>query len=202
MREKQTGRMGHVARALRGLWPDHNPLRRSSDRAEAGIVALLVAAFLIGAPLIALITWRLTFNSTFSTTNAAKEGWRQTSAVLLADAPDWTGSYASPVEISWAATGGARHTGQFLADPGARAGTRVTVWTDASGHLAKTPISPSQAVTQADLAAPTAVLLWALILQCAGMACHHVLDRRRLAAWEADWSTLNFSGPTGTSPER
>lgn len=165
-------------------------------------MALLVAAFLIGAPLITLIAWRLTFTSTFSTTDAVQHGWRQTSAVLLADEPDWTGGYGSLVPVSWTAPDGVRHTGQFLAAPGARAGTRVTVWTDASGHLTEPPMSPRQTATQADLAAAIAVPVWALALLCAGMACRHVLDRRRLAAWEADWRTLNFSGPAGASPER
>ena len=202
MRERRVGHTGRAARAVRGLWPDHNPLRRSSDRAEAVIVALLVAAFLIGTPLIALTTWRLTFNSTFSTTEAAAAGWRQTSAVLLADEADWTDGYGSLVPVSWAAPDGVRHRGQFLAAPGARAGTRVTVWTDASGHLTATPMSPRQAVTQAGLAAAIAIPVWGLTLLCAGMACRHVLDRRRLAAWEADWRTLNFSGPAGASPDR
>jgi hypothetical protein len=202
MSERRAARTGRTARAVRGLWPDHNPLRRSSDRAEAVIVVLLVAVSLIGAPLIALITWRLTFNGTFSTTDAAAAGWRQTSAVLLADEPGWTGGYGSLVPVSWAAPDGVRHTGQFLADPGARAGTRVTVWTDASGHLTETPMSPRQAAAQADLAAAIAVPVWALTMVCAGMACHHVLDRRRLAAWDADWRTLNLSGPAGASPDR
>jgi hypothetical protein len=41
-------------RALRRLWPDHNPLRRRLDCIEAVVVGGLVAAFLAGAPLAAL----------------------------------------------------------------------------------------------------------------------------------------------------
>jgi len=51
--------MTRVAGVVRGLWPDRNPLRRSSDRAEAGIIAGLAAAFLLGAPLIAVAVWQL-----------------------------------------------------------------------------------------------------------------------------------------------
>jgi hypothetical protein len=40
---------------MRGWWPDGNPLRRRSDRAEAAVFAVLVAVFLAGAPLLALI---------------------------------------------------------------------------------------------------------------------------------------------------
>lgn len=165
MRQQWTSRTGPVARAARGLRPDHNPLRRASDRAEAGIVALLVGAFLIGAPAIALITWRLTFNSSFTTADAAHHGWRQVSAVLQADEPVWTDGYASSVPVRWTAPGGVQHTGQYLAASGAKAGTRITVWTNASGHLTETPMSPRQALTQAALAAAVAVPIWALTLQ-------------------------------------
>jgi hypothetical protein len=202
MREKQTWRTGPVVRMARGLWPDHNPLRRGSDRAEAGIVAFLIGAFLLGAPLIALITCRLTLTSTFTSTNAIHDGWRQVSAVLLTDEPDWTGGYGSSVPVRWQGPNGVPRTGQILAAPGTRAGARVTVWTDASGHLSDTPMSPRQATTQADLAAGIAVLLWALTLLSTGMIGRHLLDRRRLAAWETDWRTSNLSGPAGASPER
>lgn len=202
MREKRTWRTGYIARTARGLWPDHNPLRRGSDRAEAGIIALLIGAFLLGAPLIALITCRLTLASTFTTTNAIHDGWRQVSAVLLTDEPDWTGGYGSPVPIRWQGPRGVSHTGQTLAAPGTRAGTRVTLWTDASGDLSNTPMSLRQATTQADLAAGIAVLLWALMLLSSGMISRYLLDCHRLAAWDSDWRTSSLSGPTGASPDR
>jgi hypothetical protein len=41
-------------RVVRGLWPDHNPLRRTIDRAEAVVVVGLAAAFLAGVPLAAV----------------------------------------------------------------------------------------------------------------------------------------------------
>ena len=202
MREKAAWRTGCFVRTARGLWPDHNPLRRASDRAEAGIAALLIGALLLGAPLIALLTWRLTFTGTFTTTNAIHDGWRQVSAVLQADEPGWTGDYGSPVPVRWQGRNGVPHTGQTLAAPGARAGTRVTVWTNASGQLSDTPMSPRQAVTQADLAAGIAVLLWALFLLSTGLLAEHLLERRRLAAWETDWRTSSLSGPAGASPDR
>ena len=202
MREQRTWRTGPVVRMARGLWPDRNPLRRGSDRVEAGIVALLIGAFLLGAPLIALITWRLTLTSTFTTISAIHDGWRQVPAVLLTDEPDWTGSYGSLVPVRWQGPNGVPHTGQIIAAPGSKAGTRVTVWTDASAHLSDTPMSPRQAITQADLAVGIAVPLWALILLSTGMIGRHLLDRRRLAAWETDWRTSSLSGPAGASPER
>jgi len=43
-----------AARAVRGLCPDRNPLRRTIDRIEAVIAGGLVVAFLAGAPLAAV----------------------------------------------------------------------------------------------------------------------------------------------------
>jgi hypothetical protein len=43
-----------AVRAVRGLWPNRNPLRRTVDRAEAVVVAALAVAFLAGAPLAAV----------------------------------------------------------------------------------------------------------------------------------------------------
>lgn len=160
MRKQPVWRLTRMFRVARGLWPDHNPLRRPSDRAEAGIVAVLAAAFLIGAPPIALVVWQLTISTVFSTANAEHAGWRQVSAGLLTDAPQGDGTYHPSVPARWTAPDGAQRTGQVLAAPGARAGTSVTVWTSASGRHTGTPLSPFQAATQADLAAVAAVAFW------------------------------------------
>ena len=50
------GAESHERRALwlRGLWPDRDPFRRASDRAEATVVAAALVIFLIGGPLLAL----------------------------------------------------------------------------------------------------------------------------------------------------
>ncbi len=202
MGQQWTSRTGWVARAARGFWPDHNPLRRASDRVEAGIVALLVGAFLIGAPAIALTAWRMTLSNTFTTADAIHHGWRQVTVVVQAGEPDWADGYASSVPVRWMAPDGVQHTGQYLAAPNAKAGTRITAWTNASGHLAQTPMSPRQALTQAALTAAFAVPAWVLMLLCAGMLCHHILDRRRLSVWETDWRASNLSGPAGASPGR
>lgn len=101
-------------RGMRGWWPDSNPLRRASDRAEAAVFAALLAVFLAGAPLAAL----------------AAAGW-------------------------------AHHSGQHAehVQPG--------------GH----PL----------LAGVFAVFILAELLCGVGAAVHGVVDRRRMAAWGAEW---------------
>lgn len=203
MREQPEWRMTPAARIVRGLWPDHNPLRRTSDRAEAGIVAGLIAAFLIGAPLIALTAWRLAYGAAFTTADAEHAGWRPVPAVLLISAPYSYGSYGSDDAIApaqWTAPDGASRRGQISAIPGSPAGTTVTIWTSHSGQLTSPPLSPAQAAMQANFVAAAIVPCWALILVSTGLLSHHLLDARRLTAWDADWQTSHLSGPAGANP--
>lgn len=198
MRTHRTQHIGPAARVARGLWPDHNPLRRSSDRAEAGMVAMLIMAFLLGAPLIALIAWRLTLSAAFTTMDARHAGWRQVPAVLLADAPE-SGYYDSPVSATWTAPDGTAHTGTVYAKPGSPTGTATTIWVNASGRQEKWPMTPAQATTQAGLIAGCAVPAWALILLGAGISGHRLIDVRRMAAWDTDLRTANIGGPASTT---
>ena len=108
---------------MRGLWPDRNPLRRSSDRAEAGIVAALAVAFLLGAPLIAIAVWQLAFSTAFTTADAEHAGWHPVPARLLATAPQSYG-YAVTVPARWRAPGGAERSGRIPVVPAPGPGPR------------------------------------------------------------------------------
>ena len=185
---------------VRGLWPDHNPLRRASDRAEAGIVAGLAVAFLLGAPLIALAVWHLGVAAAFTTSVAERAGWRPVPATLLTDAPESYG-YAVTAAARWQGPGGRVRTGRVTVAPGARAGTTVTVWAGHSGQLTRTPVSSFQAAFEADATAAVAVPCWGMVLLCAGALSRRLLDARRLAGWEAGWRAMDRPGPAGASPD-
>ena len=58
------------------------------------------------------------------------------------------------------------------------------VWIDAAGGLAGPPV---HAATGQPLASVAAVLLVGAVVVCAGKLGCWLLDRRRLAAWDADW---------------
>lgn len=199
MRTRPMGRTSRAARLARGLWPDRNPLRRSSDRAEAGLLALLVIAFLVGAPLIALIAWRLTLSTTFTTVEARHVGWRQVPAVLLDNAPGSV-AYDLPVPATWTAPDGAARTGVVYPSPGARAGTTTPIWVNAAGRQVSWPVTPRQATTEADLFAAISAPLWGLILFAAGVVGDAWIDARRMAGWDADLRAAHLSGPASTSP--
>lgn len=52
------------------------------------------------------------------------------------------------------------------------------------------PLQPSQLAAQAVLAVMYALFALAIALWCAGLFAHRVADRRRLAAWDAQWRAI------------
>ena len=178
-----------AARAVRGLWPDRNPLRRTIDRVEAVVAGGLVAAFMAGAPLAAVAAGHAAYSIGSRTAHAQQAAWRQVPAVLLATAP--AAGYRQhqvTVQAWWTAPDGTRHTGTVLAPPGTKAGCTVMVWADTAGRLTGgPPLQLSQVRGQAALVTMLTPLALGFILLCTGLMVHAVLGRRRLAAWDGDW---------------
>ena len=92
-----------------------------------------------------------------------------------------------PARARWTAPGGVPHTGRVLAPAGLAAGAIVPVWVDAAGRLAGPPGQPG---SRAPAEGVVAVLLLAELLCGAGLAAHGVVDRRRLAGWDAEWRAI------------
>jgi hypothetical protein len=182
-----------AARAVRGLWPDRNPLRRSIDRAEAVVVAGLAAAFVAGAPLAALAAGHYVY-SYASRTAYAQRAWHQVPAKLLTTLPALGYGYQATVRARWTAPDGTPRTGMVPAPPIAPAGGTVLVWVDTTGRLTGPPL-PSHAQNQAVAAAIVAPLVLAMIVLCAGQLAHGALEQRRLAAWGTEWQAI---GPRWT----
>lgn len=74
-----------VALAVRGLWPDRKPLRRTFDRVEAGVVAGLAVAFLAGTPMAAIAAWHFAYGVGARAAHAQQAAWHQVPAVPLAN---------------------------------------------------------------------------------------------------------------------
>ena len=133
-----------AARAVCGLWPDRNPLRRTIDRVEAVVAGGLVAAFMAGAPLAAVAAGHAAYSIGSRTAYAQQAAWRQVSAVLLATAPAaGYRQYQVTVQAWWTAPDGTRHTGTVLAPPGTKAGCTVMVWADTAGRANRRPAAPA-----------------------------------------------------------
>jgi hypothetical protein len=186
---------------LRRLWPDRNPLRRTCDRAEAAMVAGLLAAFLIGGLLAGLFAGRWAYSAGLRAERAQQGSRHRVAAVLLVSAPaaaqSWDGGVAwRMVRARWVGRAGVRRTGDVPAPAGAQAGSRVLVWTSTSGRLTGPPLRHEQVAAQAAFASVLVVAGLGLALCGCGMLSRRALDRRRLAAWDADW---RVTGPRWTS---
>jgi len=180
-----------AAGMARRLGLDRNPLRRRTDRLQACIMAGLLAAFLTGAPLIALAAGGWVHTAGLRE-QREQRSWHQVPAVLLQTAPRAAFRHWSPgarVQAWWTPPGGRRQTGTVPAPPGARAGSTVHVWADRSGPVAGTPLTGDEITARAITAATLAVACLAIVMAAVGRAARGLLDRRRLAAWEADWTS-------------
>ena len=183
------------ARAVRGLWPDRNPLRRTVNRVEAVVVGALAVAFLAGAPLAAVAAGHFSYAIISRTARAQQTAWHQVPAVPLTGIPADGYGFVAMVRARWTSPDGTRRTGMVPAPPVAQAGGTVRVWVDAAGRQTGPPVQPSQVRAQAALTAILAPVVVGLVLLCAGQLAHSVLGRRRLASWDADWQA---TGPQWT----
>jgi hypothetical protein len=191
-----TTRLGHklgtswLARLLRGRRLDRNPLRRGSDRAETVVLGALLAAFLAAAPFTAYAAGSWAHASAVRDAQAQRASLHQVTATLVEAAP-LLGSYGSAsdfaVEARWRAPDGRVRTGELLVTAATAAGHSTRIWVDRGGRLTGPPLSRDQVTGRAQLAVGVAVGGLAVLLITAAWLARRGIDRRRMAAWDADW---------------
>jgi hypothetical protein len=178
-----------MARQVRRMSFDANPLRRGTDRVEAWLRIGLVAAFLIVGPVAAIAVGHWASDSGARAARAQAAAEHRVRAVLLNSVPA-SSTYpaaGSWVRARWTAPNGTSHTGDVWAGAGTRAGSVMTVWADASGKLVNPPIGHAQIVSRViSFVAVTPAVLAVLLLNILWVT-RRMLDRRRLAAWETGW---------------
>lgn len=172
--------------------PDRNPLRRRTDRLETFLVTGSIVAALAAAPF-AVPAAAAASHAAAAGAQAAERATRhQVRAVLDERAADVNDGYSQGSQVlvraSWRASDGAPRAGQVMAPAGSAKGASLLVWTDPAGHLTGPPLADGQVAGQADLAAIATGTGLALFVLCEAMIIRRTLDRRRLAAWDADWA--------------
>ena len=178
-----------LARLLRGRRLDRNPLRRGSDRAETVVLGALLAAFLAAAPFAAHAAGSWAHASAVRDAQAQRASLHQVTATLLGAAPVLSGyGLASDfaVEARWRAPDGRVRTGELLVTATAAAGRSTRIWVDRAGRLTG-PLSRDQVTGRVQLAVGVAVGGLAVLLIVAAWLVRGGIDRRRMAAWDADW---------------
>jgi len=191
-------RVTWLGRHVRGLRLDGNPLRRACDRAETAVLAVLVIAFLVGAPFAAVAAGSWAHAVAHRAELAQRASSTQVTAVTLAAAPAGADPYSMDtlVPARWTAPDGAAVTGEVPVVAGSKAGTTVPVWTTRDGKLTAPPLQDSQVSGDTifgEVCGGTAV---AVTLALSWLLARWALDRRRLAAWDAEWRS---AGPRWTT---
>jgi hypothetical protein len=177
-------------RLLRGLRLDRNPLRRGSDRAETAVLGVLLAAFLASAPFAAHAAGNWTYARSAREAQAQQAALHQVRATLLQAATPWAISEGgAEAKARWKAPDGQVRTGRVFVASIAPAGSTVTVWVNQSGQLTDSPLQHNQVRGRAVIAQVLAVAALVAALILVGWAARWTLDRRRLAAWDAEWLT-------------
>jgi hypothetical protein len=179
-----------LLRAVRGARPDRNPLRRATDRLET---CLLIGLFVLLAgvtPFAARLAGHAVYLSGSHARQVQLAAKHQVQATLTEDASPVSGYSLSVyvlTQATWTSATGAHRSGEVPAMPGSHKGTSVAVWTGASGYLDSPPPTISEVASQAD-AATTGVIVGAAVAYIAGAAAiRQLLNRRRMAGWDADW---------------
>jgi hypothetical protein len=185
-------RTSWLARLLRGWRLDRNPLRRGSDRVETVVLGVLLAVFLAAAPFAAHATGSWAYATYARQAQAQRAVLRQVPATVL-QAPTkltaFPGAGVIPLgaDARWRAPDGQARTGLVFVPVGATAGSTVLVWVDHAGRLADPPLGHAQLATRALLAEEAAVAVLAIALAVIGWLARRSLNRRRMAAWDAEW---------------
>jgi hypothetical protein len=190
-------RVTRLGRFVRGRRPDRNPLRRSSDRLETGVLALLIVVFLAAAPFAALASGSWALARAHQAQRAEQASSYQVPArVLKLDAPSG-GAYGDPrAQARWTAHDGKVITGEIPVPLYAAVGSTQWVWTTTDGQITDPPLQDSQVTGQAYIAEGFTVITLAVLLTITGLVTHWTLDKRRMAAWDTEWRA---TGPRWTT---
>ena len=183
-----------LARLARWLGLDRNPLRRRSDRVESSIMAALLAAFLIGAPITVIAVGHLAHAGALRAQHG-QQAWHRVPAILLDTAPKGASFMNQSatftwVRARWTAPDGSVRVGEVPAAAGTRAGSTVHVWAGRTGVVARTPLTATQIVGRVAAAATFAPIALGVLLLSMGALARRLLERRSLTRWEAAWEAI------------
>jgi hypothetical protein len=186
-------------RLVRIVVRNDNPLRRHVDRIESAVVAGLVIAFLVAAPLLSIVAVQVT-GAAAVREQRAESGWMPRTAVLQQSASAGLvaadGAFDSWVTASWKMPGGKQRSGLVAVDLNARKGQRMTVWVTPAGQLTHPKLTRAEVLQWEATAAIVAPVGLAMLLAVAGGVVRVAANRRRMAGWTRAWAA---AGPRWSS---
>ena len=104
-------------------------------------------------------------------------------------------SAITEVLVRWTTPDGRARTGRIPVSADMAAGRTVRLWVDSAGSLTGIPLNRRAVVADEVAAAVVVTGGLGIVLWCLAWAGRWVLDRRRLADWQAGWAAV---GPQWT----
>jgi hypothetical protein len=185
-----------LIRGRRWLGFDRNPLRRTVDRAETAMRLTIVALIFTVVPAAAVLAGRWADHSALAQARAQNASTHVVSAKLLDPAPTvgapdpYAGAEVAWVPASWVAPDGRTRSGDVLAPVGAKKGSTVPTYVDASGDFTDPPPGHTQVVGNVFMTVTLVGLSALALLLSAEAVGHQLLERLRMRAWDTGWRTV------------
>jgi hypothetical protein len=186
-------------KAFRGpmvwLWRwRRNPLRRRADVVEAWVVLGACLLTVLAGVLAGLTATRSVEHGLARERAGRRPAVARVVALVPGSSPAQS-SHASAGErvwatVRWTAADGSARTGRVRVEAGSEPGTPLTVWTDPRGRLASRPTTASEAAFRAALIGILVGVSAAAVPLVGGLAVRARLERRRMDAWDTEWSRL------------
>jgi hypothetical protein len=178
----------------RRLGFDHNPLRRRLDLIDGWLVPTVIAAFLTLGPLLAGGAG-LWVHADNAAAQRAQRSWHEVRGVVLRPVPGpATAGNGSNSWLVWAparwTADGQTQTGNIPVPAGSSQDAVVPVWLNRAGHVQVPPLTAGAARDRVVVAALFALASLAALLTILAAVARWLLDRRRLAGWEAAWRSV------------
>ncbi|UXY25968.1 Rv1733c family protein [Streptomyces sp. HUAS TT20] len=198
-------------RAISGLWRwRRNPLRRTSDLAEAWVALLALLLIVVAAPVIGSLVGAVAQDALqqsvvdqhHSRHPVTATVVRKLDSARLEPDPDSTSAHDSRSRVlaDWTAPDGTRNHGPVMSDlKSPHKGDHFRLWTDSHGRIVARPLDSATATTHAVLAGFGAALLTAGVVESGRRLIVWRMVRRRYARWDQAWDRAGPDwGRTGT----
>ncbi|WP_327714277.1 hypothetical protein OG381_01760 [Streptomyces sp. NBC_00490] len=170
-----------------------NPLRRRSDSAEAWIVLATWTLALLGSLTVGQMAMQAVQDSIASRraqAHAVSAALTENAAKTATATEFGTSGDAVWAKVRWTSADGSTHTGTARAEPGSKAGTPATVWTDSTGKQVTEPSTAAEAMLESTFVG----VLFGASTGAGALLCGWLvrgrLERRRIAEWDAEWKQV------------
>jgi hypothetical protein len=180
-------------RMYRGRRLDRNPLRRPIDRTETVIGIWLLVGCAAAAPFTARAAAAGTRTLAGQARITALATRHEVTAITLEKAPPAGNTSSTPiaqtwVSATWTAPDGRQRTGWIQVPDSTRKGSPERIWVTGNGDVAAPPLPVTGISLLAGRAAFGAITVLIFLGLAAGSAVRHVINRRNMAAWDAEWT--------------